>query len=138
MKKLVSVLLCLAPLAALAEWIQVPWQGDRSIYGESRVFVDQASIRRSGNIAKLTWLQDMGESNFTKLKGRVGVRYLSKTMYAEYDCSNGRYQLSAMTLHSGSEGSGQVFENNTVRPEWRELKNAYPVWRATADVACRK
>ena len=101
MKKLLfSLLLVLVNTNAIAEWSVLSL--DDSGTGIT-VYVDLATIRKSGNRIKMWGLTDY-KSAMESAEGK----YLSKKSRWEYDCKEERMRLLAMSTYSENMGSGKA------------------------------
>lgn len=68
---------------------------------ESQVYVDMATIRRSGNIAKMWTLNDYTE---VEVAGKRG--YLSQKVMLEFDCANELMRAVSAIEYTGQLGAG--------------------------------
>jgi len=91
-----TILLAAFSASAAAEWVRVA-DGE----GET-VYVDPATIRKTGHIVKIWYLRD-----FKTLQTQVGLSpFLSSKDQSEYDCKKERYRTLYFTNHTGNMGAG--------------------------------
>jgi len=123
-----AVFLFLAvPLPALADWVQ--W----STNPQSKVtfYYDPASIKKTGNLARMTIMFD-----FDKPEKEGGKLYSSLVELGEYDCKSSRLRVVRSTWHPERMGKGKGTASIT-RPEpWSEMSEK--VEKRAWELACRK
>jgi hypothetical protein len=129
MKRLLMGLVLMAIAnAASAEWTAA---GDSDEFIQ---YVDRATIRRNGNLVKMSSLTDFK----TVQKSAAGKSYLSEKQQAEYDCKEKKKRYLAFTWFDGQMGNGKVVvSNGDVRGEWRPIapgSSGETLWK----IACGK
>lgn len=121
-----SLLLASGPV--YAEWELI---GVSEIY-KANVYVDYASVRRTGNVLTMSELFDY-ESNQTLRGPKV---YLSHTTEREYDCHAELTRVLAVRWFSGHMGSGTMIDSLNLISNWTIVERgsiAEALWFA----ACR-
>lgn len=107
MRVIVMLLLLLAAAQARADWQKV---------GETDAFVayiDPATIRKSGQMRKVWAMQD--------LKKRHANGELSRRLFREYDCTNEKFRLLAVSTHSGPMATKKILVSVDTPGEWRYM-----------------
>jgi len=97
-----SLLLAAAPLRA--EWLKVG-ETDMAVH-----YIDTATIRRDGTLARVWTVQDMKEA------GAEGVR--SIRALEEYDCAQARFRYLSLTAHSAPMAGGLVIAAHDLDDTW--------------------
>jgi len=111
MKKIILLLL-LSGLSssALAEWVEVVKEDGLTILG------NPATVRRQGNLVRMWDMSDYGSKQ--KLTGNS---YLSKLLFAEYDCANEKYRSLYLSVHKENSGDGNLLYATDVDDFWRPV-----------------
>ena len=104
---LLGLMLLVTATAASAEWTAVGENEDITLY------VDRATIRRSGNFVKMWSLFDS-----KKAEVFAGKVFLSRRTQDEYDCKEERRRFLAFTTFSGQMLSGAVNYNDSDTEKW--------------------
>jgi hypothetical protein len=109
--KYLLVLVILVASPAYAEWTPI------SSNDEFTTYVDGATIRRNGNLAKMWPLID-----YKTVKKSNYDSYLSSKMQMEYDCKEEKSRMLALSWFSGQMGNGTVVYNNgAVEGKWSPI-----------------
>ena len=95
MRVFVLVLLAMLSSGAAAEWVAFGESGSGDTYFD--IYVDPATIRRSGNMVKM-W--NMHDYKTARVIG--GKAHLSVKMQTEYDCEVERVQILYLIHYSGT------------------------------------
>ena len=96
--------------SAMAEWINVGSNENTAIY------VDTATIQRSGRMAKMWHLTD-----FRKANKDMGEEYLSTKDQNEYDCKEVKVRRRASSQHSRNMGNGKVVYSDSYTTRWKPV-----------------
>ena len=111
-----------------AEWVLV--SGDDA--AGLAVFVDPATIRRNGNLAKMWQLYD-----YKTVQTVAGDSLLSIKRFNEYDCTEERTRMLGYTWFAGNMGLGKVVYSTTEQLQWEPVAPRsinHTLWK----VACNK
>jgi hypothetical protein len=104
-------LLVLRSGPASAEWV---------VLGDNKAgmteYVNPDTIRRNGNLVKMWYL-----TNYGNIRGRDGNSYLSNKIQAEYDCTEERFRILAVTQFSGNMGSGESVNTESGEGTWEPV-----------------
>ena len=125
-KSLLITLLLLSCVPAYAEWM--PVYEIRQL--ATTIFVDPQTILKEGDRVKISVLYDSKSAQF----GRGGP-LLSTQARSEFDCSQVRSRVLALTDFSGNEGSGKIVYSNSAEQKWEPVvpgSVSQTLWR----VAC--
>jgi hypothetical protein len=97
------------PKSNLSEWVAANTNGDVTIYA------DVATIRRTGNLAKMWDLTDM------KTGRTLGEdkRTHSFKKELEYDCGKQQVRTLYISWHSGNMGGGEILGSDANPTDWR-------------------
>ena len=123
-KAILTMLLAVVSGSVVAEWVGVGSTVTANIY------VDQATIRKSGNLAQIWMLQD-----YKQAKLFVDTPYLAVTMHYEFDCKKELERSLSFSAYSERMGKGIVVFSDPVRGEWNSFvpeSVAEAVWK----IAC--
>ena len=107
MRVILTLLLLVSAVQARADWEKV---------GETDAFVayiDPSTIRNTGQMRRVWALQDL------KKRHRNGE--LSRRLFREYDCSNEKFRLLAVSTHSGAMATKQTLVSLDTPGEWRYM-----------------
>ena len=99
MKKFLFLVILLAPTIAQAEWIKVT----SASAGEVTVYVDPATIKRTGNVVEFSTLFD-----YATVRTLSGAPFSSATMQDEIDCVGKLSRTLAVSSHSKPMAGGHV------------------------------
>lgn len=128
LKAILMVLLAVVSHDAAAEWVKVAGASSADIY------VDPATIRRTGNIVGVVALYDLK----TAIVGAANdIPYLSQKSQTEYNCVEGKWRMVQFSWYSKNMGEGKMVESVTDSYEWAQVPprtGANILWR----VACGK
>ena len=94
-----ALLLASVSASSLAEWTEIEKFDDGM-----RVFVDPATVRRTGDTAQLLHLVRWGEPQLEP----GSPNYLSTVVRSTYDCIGKREKYLASTSFSGTMGNGAI------------------------------
>jgi TonB family protein len=108
MKRLMLIVLLLAAGSAWGEWTGIGKVGDETIY------LDFATIRRTGNLVKAWTLWDY--KTVRTLSG--GGKYLSAKTQMQLDCKEEGLRTIAFVKYSGHMGEGNVASSNSDPTTW--------------------
>ena len=103
-------LLVLSSGPAYAEWVAI---GYSESLGGYTVYVDLDTIRRKGDLVKMWYLLD-----FETIQTVAGDSFLSSKSQHEYDCTEERDRILALTMFSGNMGSGKVVYSSSDKDKW--------------------
>jgi hypothetical protein len=111
-----------------AEWVLVSGEHNTGLM----VYVDPNTIRREGNLVKMSSLID-----YKTIQSIEGNAVLSIERQNEYDCNEERTRMLASTWFSDNMKRGQVVHSDSDEDEW---KPAAPgsIAQAMLNVACRR
>lgn len=109
-KVILMILLAVVSNSALAEWAKVGSNESTAIY------VDQSTIQRTGNMAKMWHLTDYATPNKD-----MGEAYLSMKDQNEYDCKESKVRRRASSEHSKNMGKGKVVYKDTYTSRWKPV-----------------
>jgi len=115
-------LLVLSTAPAYAEWVKI---GESQ--GGSTVYVDPDTVRRNGELVKMWYL-----TNYSAIHGRGDNSYLSTKIQAEYDCTEERFRILAVTQFSGNMGSGESVHTESDEGNWEPVSpksTAQALWK---------
>jgi hypothetical protein len=131
MKQLTFTLLSLAAANAWAEWTLV---GEGALKeGRLVVYVDLATISKTGNLAKMWGLYDF---NTPKLLGGKG-EYRSIKFQDEFDCSQQRFRVLNLSWYAGNMGNGEPISSANVGSQWA-LVSSGSVDEGLWEAACKQ
>ena len=111
LRLIMLLLLAISSGIAVAEW---------TITGTTEsvtdIYVDRATISRSGNLAQLWILQDR------KMAGSFsGKAFLSAKLHYEYGCKDNKRRVLQSTLYSGQKASGSNLKSFAKPGSWRPI-----------------
>ena len=109
-KIILMILLAVVSNSAMAEWVSVANNENTTIY------VDPATIQRSGNMAKMWILTD-----FKTADKDMGEAYLSMKDQNEYDCKEVKVRRRASSQHSKNMGGGKVVYSDSYTTRWKPV-----------------
>ncbi len=109
-KVVLMMLLAVVSNSAMAEWVGVASNKYTAIY------VDPASIQRSGNMSKMWILTDYKTANKD-----MGEAYLSTKDQNEYDCKEVKVRRRASSQHSKNMGGGKVVYSDSYTTRWKPV-----------------
>ena len=112
-KIIVPILLAIASHSAFAEWVKV---GDDS---STIVYADPATIRTTGNIARMWQLVDYRLPENIPAKGGQDTK--SVKLHAEYDCNDGRVRALYASYHLENMGRGKAIWTMTQPATWEPI-----------------
>lgn len=110
-KVILMVLLAVVSNGAMAEWVNVGSNETTAIY------VDPATIQRSGNMAKMWHLTD-----YKTASKDMGEAYLSTKDQNEYDCKEVKSRRRASSQHSKNMGGGKVVYSDSYTTKWKPVQ----------------
>lgn len=127
MRFLVMMLLAATSWNALADWTRVA-----STESDTDIYVDHATISRSGNTAKMWILEDRKVAD--KFAGKT---FLSAKLQYEYDCKDNQRRVLQSSLYSGQKTAGSIVQTSTKSGPWRPI-SAGRISEAMWKIACGK
>jgi hypothetical protein len=122
------MLLMLSSQSVYAEWILVSGDDEAGL----KVYVDPATLRRNGNLAKMWQLYD-----YKTVQTVAGDSLLSMKRFNEYDCAEERTRMLGYTWFSGNMGNGNVVYSTTEHQPWEPVVPR-TINRTLWKVACDK
>ena len=125
---LLLMLFMLSSQPAYAEWVLVSGDDEAGL----KVYVDPATLRRNGSLAKMWQLYD-----YKTVQTVAGDSLLSMKRFNEYDCTEERTRMLGYTWFSGNMGNGNVVYSTTGQLPW-ELVVPRTINRTLWKVACDK
>ena len=125
---LLLMLFMLSSQPAYAEWVLVSGDDEAGL----KVYVDPATLRRNGSLAKMWQLYD-----YKTVRTVAGDSLLSMKRFNEYDCTEERTRMLGYTWFSGNMGNGNVVYSTTEQLAW-ELVVPRTINRTLWKVACDK
>jgi hypothetical protein len=127
MRFVVMMVLAVASGVAVADWTKVvTTESDVDIY------VDRASISKSGDIAKMWVMEDRKTADTFS-----GKTFLSAKLQYEYDCKDNQRRVLQSSLYSGQKAGGSNVQTGTKSGPWRPIAKGR-VSEALWKVACGK
>jgi hypothetical protein len=124
---LLITLLMLSSGPAYGEWVSIG-----TVENGSTIYVVQDTIRRKGELVKLSVLADF--ANALTIEGIVNLSAISQE---EHDCQDVRRRTVAITYFSGHMGSGKVNYSDSDEGKWIPVPLASPA-QALLRIACVK
>ncbi len=109
-KVILMMVLAVVSNSAMAEWVNVGNNENLTVY------VDPATIQRTGNMAKMWHLTDFKTANKD-----MGEAYLSTKDQNEYDCKEVKSRRRASSQHSKNMGSGKVVYSDSYTTKWKPV-----------------
>ncbi|MEI7611671.1 MAG: surface-adhesin E family protein [Betaproteobacteria bacterium] len=108
-----AVSLCLFSTCTLAEWVEIEKFEDGM-----RVYVDQGSARRSGDLARVEHLVRWAEPQLEP--GQPA--YLSTKVKTDYDCAEKREKYASSISYSGAMGNGaRIAIDDNAAENWSSI-----------------
>ena len=107
--------LCVDPLCAYAEWVNVGGKIERGLTVYS-AYLDTDSIHRKGNVVTLWALFD-----YMRIQSIVGGPWLSSKTRRQYDCVEEKVQLLGYMTFTGNMGSGEAVYSNAEQSRWEPI-----------------
>jgi hypothetical protein len=123
------VIMLLAALSgiAVADWTKVA-----STESDTDIYVDHATISRSGTTAKMWILEDRKVAETF-----AGKTFLSAKLQYEYDCKENQRRVLQSSLYSGQKAGGNNVQTGTKVGPWRPI-SAGRISEAMWKIACGK
>jgi len=125
---LLTTALFLSSVPAYAEWVAVGGNQDAGV----TVYIDPGTIHRTGDLVKVWHLNDFKTVQIVK-----GNSYLSVQAQHQYNCTENRERILALTKFSGNMGRGKVVYKNANEGKWRPVAPG-SVIHALEKLACSK
>ena len=111
MRKVILMMsLAVVSNSVMAEWVNVGSNENTAIY------VDPATIHRSGNMATMWHLTD-----YKTASKDMGEAYLSTKDQNEYDCKDVKIRRRASSQHSKNMGGGKVVYSDSFTTKWKPI-----------------
>jgi hypothetical protein len=126
-KVMLMMLLAVVSSNAVAEWVKIGSSENITIY------VDLATIRKTGNKVKMWNLLDLKSARGED----TGKPYMSAKGQQEYDCKKKQLRKLAFSFHSGNMGAGEVAYIDYDFEKWIPVSPG-SINEAMWKVACRK
>ncbi len=108
-----AVLLAVVSSDAAAEWIKVGGASSADIY------VDPATIRRTGNIVEVVALYDLKTAIVSKTNG---IPYASQKSQSDYNCVETKWRMLQFWWYSKNMGEGKMVEAEADTYEWAPVR----------------
>jgi hypothetical protein len=102
------MLLALINSSVMAEWVEVGKSEDFNVY------VDPATIRKSGNKVRIWSLHDYKTAHGS-------IPYMSSTLEREHDCIKNQAQQLFLAFYSKNMGRGTTIWKDTELRNWRQV-----------------
>ena len=125
---LLLMLLILSSQPVYAEWVLVSGDDEAGL----KVYVDPATLRRNGRLAKMWKLHD-----YKTVQTVAGDSLLSMKQFNEYDCTEERTRMLGYTWFSGNMGNGNVVYSTMEQLPWEPVVPR-TINRTLWKVACEK
>jgi hypothetical protein len=125
---LLITLLALSSGPVYAGWVLTSGDDEAGL----AVYVDPATLRRNGNLAKMWQLYD-----YKTVQTVAGDSFLSIKRFNEYDCAEERTRMLGYTWFSGNMGNGNVVYSTTEQLPWEPVVPR-TINRSLWKVACNK
>jgi hypothetical protein len=125
---LLLILLILTGQPVYAEWVLVSGDDEAGL----KVYVDPATLRRNGTLAKMWKLHD-----YKTVQTVAGDSLLSMKQFNEYDCTEERTRMLGYTWFSGNMGNGNVVYSTMEQLPWEPVVPR-TINRTLWKVACDK
>jgi hypothetical protein len=125
---LLITLLVLSSRPVYAEWVLTSGDDEAGL----KVYIDPATLRRNGNVAKMWQLYD-----YKTVQTVAGDSLLSMKRFNEYDCAEERTRMLGYTWFSGNMGNGNVVYSTTEQLPWEPVVPR-TINRTLWNVACNK
>src|SRR5262252_4128336 len=110
MKQVAFVLLLLASASAwAAEWTRVG-----AAENEGAVYVDPATMSKTGHLAKMWALYDFSAPRLLRGRGE----YRSVKFQNEFDCIKRRFRVLSVSWYAANMGSGEPIYSGNVGRQW--------------------
>lgn len=100
--------------AALAEWVRV--SGNEKV----TAYADPTTVRRKGNIVRVTSLFDFKNENLLT----DGSPYLSVVRETEFNCKDHVQHMVGYSIYSGNMGKGRMLDKGTDAQEWKPVSQS--------------
>ncbi len=113
MKLLIAALLAVFSTGAMAEWTYLTRNANETY----DIYIDKATIRKQGNVAKMWGMQDFKSPK----KQQNGTPCLSQKTLTEYDCVGVRDRLLTLTQFSDNMGKGRGTPVIFDEQKWRDI-----------------
>ena len=127
MRFVVMMVLAVASGVAVADWTKVA-----TTESETDIYVDRASIIKSGNLAKMWILEDRKVADTFS-----GKSFLSAKLQYEYDCKENQRRVLQSSLYSGHKAGGSNVQTGTKPGPWKPIATGR-VSEAMWKIACGK
>lgn len=127
MRFVVMMALAVASGVALADWTKVA-----TTESDTDIYVDRATISKSGDLAKMWILEDRKVADTFS-----GKSFLSAKLQYEYDCKDNQRRVLQSSLYSGQKAGGSNVQSSTKPGPWRPITKGR-VNEAMWKIACGK
>ena len=119
-------------LAALSGVAVADWKIVGTTESGTDIYVDHATITKSGNTVTLWMLEDR-----KKAETFAGKTFLSAKLQYEYDCKDNQRRVLQSSLYSGQKAGGNNVQTGTKTGSWRPI-SAGTVSEMMWKLACGK
>ena len=127
MRFVVMMVLAVASGVAVADWTKVA-----TTESDTDIYVDRATITKSGHLARMWILEDRKAAETFS-----GKTFLSAKLYYEYDCKDNQRRVLQSSLYSGQKAGGTNVQTGTKAGPWRPISSgrvSETMWK----IACGK
>jgi len=107
------LLLAVASSAAMGEWAKLMASQSEA----NTIYADSATIRRTGNKAKMWGLVD----HQTAVTDSFGKSHVSERVHREYDCKDEQERILAYVTYSENMGKGKTIYGDSGPGKWRPV-----------------
>jgi|ERR1035437_932440 hypothetical protein len=109
-KAILIMILAIVSSNAAAEWVGVSYSGNFTVYA------DPTTIRRAGNMVKMSILVDLKKAEYHGL-----MPFMSMIGKDEFDCKEDQSRRLASSLYSGKMGEGAVVSSSSDPINWEPV-----------------
>ena len=113
MRFVTMMVLAVASGVALADWTIVG-----TTESKTDLYVDRATISKSGNFAKMWIMEDRKVADTFS-----GKTFLSAKLHYEYDCKDNQRRVLQSSLYSGQKAGGSNVQTGTKAGPWRPISS---------------
>ena len=124
-----AILMMVAAGSNAAEWSPL---GSTDGRGGTDIYVDRASLSKSGNAVQLWMMEDHKVAQTFS-----GKTFLSARLQHEYDCRENQRRVLQSALHAGRKGTGDVVYTSAKPGPWRPI-SAGTVAETMWKMACER
>lgn len=127
MRFVVLMVLAVGSGVAVADWTKVA-----TTESDTDIYVDHATITKSGHLARIWILEDRKVADTF-----AGKTFLSAKLHYEYDCKDNQRRVLQSSLYSGQRAGGSNVQTGTKVGPWRPIspgRVSETMWK----IACGK